>query len=163
MMRTFLFWPFIIWIIHKCLASTLPSNEEMELSSSISLASQNRVKRDFDYGKYKVKCQQSGTGLFSFFAVPILLGDVTLDFMNMISVTVSISASASAPAATVMNTNKNTNMNTNSNRKKRRLRDLDWVLESCKSKDYLYRKSLRGKIYFFVIFSPRESFKCLNN
>ena len=151
MMRTILFWPFIIWIIHKCLASTLPSNEEMELSSSISLASQNRVKRDFDYGNYKVKCQQSGTGLFSFFAVPILLGDVTLDFMNMISVTVSISASASAPAATVMNTNKNTNKNTNSNgkkRKKRRLRDLDWVLESCKF-EVEYKKVWKVKYIFF--------------
>ena len=134
MMKTILCWPFIVWIVHKCLASTLPTNEDMELSSSISLASQNRVKRDFDYGKYKVKCQQSGTGLFSFFAVPILLGDVTLDFMNMISVTVSISASASAPAATVMNTNKNTNKNTNSNgkRRKRRVKTLEWILESCK-------------------------------
>ena len=29
-------------------------------------------------------------GLFSFFAVPLLLGDITLDFMNMIDVMVDV-------------------------------------------------------------------------
>ena len=46
-----------------------------------------RQKRD---DHYEVKCKQSMTGVFSFFAIPILLGDITLDFMSMINVMVDI-------------------------------------------------------------------------
>lgn len=55
---------------------------------------------------YNVKCHTSNTGLFSFFAVPILLGDITLDFMSMIDVTVNVM---------VTNTNMNMGMGGNNN------------------------------------------------
>ena len=53
-------------------------------------------------------------GLFSFFAVPILLGDVTLDFMSTIAVDVMVTASAtgSGSGVTIMNTNTNMNPTT---------------------------------------------------
>ena len=72
-------------------------------------------------------------GLFSFFAVPILLGDVTLDFMSTIAVDVMVTASATGSGSGVTIMNTNTNMNTNNNGRKRRKRAemLDSVINSC--------------------------------
>jgi hypothetical protein len=53
------------------------------------------------------------SGLFSFFIVPILLGDITIDFMSMIDITVDITVNNTG--TTVNNTNNNNNNNNNNN------------------------------------------------
>ena len=40
--------------------------------------------------EFQFEFKSSFTGLFSFFVVPILLGDITLDFMSMIDVMVDV-------------------------------------------------------------------------
>ena len=79
-------------------------------------------------------------GLFSFFAVPILLGDVTLDFMSTIAVDVMVTASATGSGSGVTIMNTNTNMNTNNNGRKRRKRAemLDSVINSCEYLNILH-------------------------
>ena len=44
--------------------------------------------------KFQFEFKSSFTGLFSFFVVPILLGDITLDFMSMIDVMVDVMVTA---------------------------------------------------------------------
>ena len=52
-------------------------------------------------------------GLFSFFAIPILLGDITLDFMSMIDININVNNNNSS--TTINNTNNNNNNNNNNN------------------------------------------------
>jgi hypothetical protein len=52
-------------------------------------------------------------GLFSFFAIPILLGDITIDFMSMIDVTINIAVNNTGTV--INNTNNNNNNNNNNN------------------------------------------------
>ena len=53
-----------------------------------------RVKRD----KTVVRCRHSYTGLFSFFAVPLIMGDIMLEFMNMIDISIMIMSPEAEPA-----------------------------------------------------------------
>ena len=77
--------------------------------------------------------------MFSFFAVPLLLGDITLDFMNMISITVKVTATATTATAGAGNTNTNTNTNMNTKRRKRGSHEgkfdglANSALQTCKS------------------------------
>merc|ERR1711971_997671 len=71
---------------------------------------QSRIKRDDDY---HVKCKQSHTGMFSFFAVPILLGDITIDFMKMVDVMVDVMVMVTGTGTGSGNGNNNNNNNNN--------------------------------------------------
>merc|ERR1712062_306728 len=66
------------------------------------------MKRD---DHYKMECHQSGTGMFSFFAVPILMGDIMIDFMNMIDVMVDVMVTATGEEGAGGNNNNNNNNN----------------------------------------------------
>ncbi len=70
----------------------------------------DRSKRDKDY---HVKCHQSYTGMFSFFAIPILLGDITLDFMSMVNIMVDVMVTATNTNTMTGNNNNNNNNNNN--------------------------------------------------
>ena len=50
-------------------------------------------------------------GLFSFFAVPILLGDITIDFMNMIDIMVDVMITGEEGDGMGGNNNNNNNNN----------------------------------------------------
>ena len=79
-----------------------------------------RVKRD-GYGNTKtvVRCKNSYTGLFSFLAVPLLLGDIMLDFMSMIDIMIMIMTpeeeppEPEEPGEPSGNNNNNNNNNNN--------------------------------------------------
>ena len=87
-----------VWLANRAIFSTA---ETLPDYSAFSNLLQSRIKRD---DHYHMKCHQSGTGnknivkrqifeterflilgMFSFFAVPILMGDIMIDFMNMVS------------------------------------------------------------------------------
>ena len=58
----------------------------------------HRDKRDHDHhGGAVVRCKSSYTGLLSFFAVPLLMGDMMLDFMNMIDISVMVMTTPAEP------------------------------------------------------------------
>ena len=38
------------------------------------------------FSKVVVRCKTSYTGLFSFLAIPLLMGDIMIEFMNMIDI-----------------------------------------------------------------------------
>ena len=58
-----------------------------------------RTKRDgYDNVKTVVRCKNSYTGLFSFLAVPLLMGDIMLDFMSMIDIMIMIMTPEAEPA-----------------------------------------------------------------
>ena len=92
-----------VWMANRAFfsaATVSASAETLPDYSAFSNLLQSRMKRD---DHYHMKCHQSGTGnsmvirvivrskriyvsgMFSFFAVPILMGDIMIDFMNMVS------------------------------------------------------------------------------
>jgi len=77
-----------------------------------------RQKRD-GYGKTEtkvvVRCKTSYTGLFSFLAIPLLMGDIMIEFMNMIDINVNImiTTAATTTATTAAPNNNNNNNNNN--------------------------------------------------
>ena len=42
--------------------------------------------RNPSLSKVVVRCKTSYTGLFSFLAIPLLMGDIMIEFMNMIDI-----------------------------------------------------------------------------
>ena len=42
--------------------------------------------RNSSLSKVVVRCKTSYTGLFSFLAIPLLMGDIMIEFMNMIDI-----------------------------------------------------------------------------
>jgi len=77
-----------------------------------------RGKRDhgYDDDKVVIRCKSSYTGLLSFFAVPLLMGDIMLDFMSMIDISVEIevtTAATTTAATTAAAPNNNNNNNNN--------------------------------------------------
>ena len=78
-----------------------------------------RKKRDHDHGyhdeKVVVRCKSSYTGLLSFLAVPLLMGDIMIDFMNMIDISVNIEITTAATEATTTTAANNNNNNNNNN------------------------------------------------
>ena len=78
-----------------------------------------------------VRCKTSYTGLFSFLAIPLLMGDIMIEFMNMIdingqlflpttkviimplSVNIMITTAATTTATTAAPNNNNNNNNNN--------------------------------------------------
>ena len=42
--------------------------------------------RNHSLSKVVVRCKTSYTGLFSFLAIPLLMGDIMIEFMNMIDI-----------------------------------------------------------------------------
>ena len=81
--------------------------------------------------KVVVRCKTSYTGLFSFLAIPLLMGDIMIEFMNMIdingqlflpttkviimplSVNIMITTAATTTATTAAPNNNNNNNNNN--------------------------------------------------
>ena len=67
--------------------------------------------------KFKIRCSiiipQIISGMFSFFAVPILLGDITIDFMKMIDVMVDVMVMVTGTGTGSGNGNNNNNNNNN--------------------------------------------------
>ena len=78
--------------------------------------------------KVVVRCKTSYTGLFSFLAIPLLMGDIMIEFMNMIdingqlvfapqlaimplSVNIMITTAATTTATTAAPNNNNNNNN----------------------------------------------------
>ena len=53
------------------------------------------------------------SGMFSFFAVPILLGDITIDFMKMVDVMVDVMVMVTGTGTGSGNGNNNNNNNNN--------------------------------------------------
>ena len=96
-------------------------------------------------------------GLFSFFAVPILLGDITIDFMNMIDIMVDVMITGEEGDGMGGNNNNNNNNNMNMNRRKRRRTKklinreefLSSVLQSCKCTTYTYCIQFFKKVFCF--------------
>ena len=71
--------------------------------------------------------------MFSFFAVPILLGDITIDFMQMIDVMVDVMVEVMEEEGEEGDgNNNNNNNNNNKKRRKRKKREqvVDLALES---------------------------------
>jgi len=68
--------------------------ENIKLQFDIKNVNSNKnIRRRRDgYGKTKtvVRCKSSYTGLFSFLAIPLLLGDIMLEFMSMINIEIMI-------------------------------------------------------------------------
>ena len=79
--------------------------------------------------KVVVRCKTSYTGLFSFLAIPLLMGDIMIEFMNMIdingellslikieillAVNIMITTAATTTATTAAPNNNNNNNNNN--------------------------------------------------
>jgi len=86
-------------------------------SSWVGKPRAGRQKRD-GYGKTEtkvvVRCKTSYTGLFSFLAIPLLMGDIMIEFMNMIDINVNIMiTTAATTTATTAAPNNNNNNNNN--------------------------------------------------
>ena len=63
-----------------------------------------------------VRCKSSYTGLFSFLAIPLLMGDVMITFMQMIDINIDITiTTAATEATTTVEPNNNNNNNNNNN------------------------------------------------
>ena len=86
--------------------------------------------RNSSLSKVVVRCKTSYTGLFSFLAIPLLMGDIMIEFMNMIdingwlfapknihiiplSVNIMITTAATTTATTAAPNNNNNNNNNN--------------------------------------------------
>ena len=81
------------------------------------------------FSKVVVRCKTSYTGLFSFLAIPLLMGDIMIEFMNMIdingellslikieillAVNIMITTAATTTATTAAPNNNNNNNNNN--------------------------------------------------
>ena len=61
-----------------------------------------------------LRCKHGYTGIFSFLAIPLLMGDLMINIMGMINVEVMIMATATG-TGTGNNTNCNNNNNNNNN------------------------------------------------
>ena len=44
------------------------------------------MRTNSSLSKVVVRCKTSYTGLFSFLAIPLLMGDIMIEFMNMIDI-----------------------------------------------------------------------------
>jgi len=85
---------------------------------NLNLNENIRTRRD-GYGSTKtvVRCKSSYTGLFSFLAIPLLMGDIMLEFMSMINIEIMIMTPEpeppppEEPAPTGNNNNNNNNNN----------------------------------------------------
>ena len=62
-----------------------------------------------------VRCKTSYTGLFSFFAIPLLMGDIMITFMQMIDINIDITITTAATEATTTTVANNNNNNNNNN------------------------------------------------
>ena len=75
------------------------------------------VKRDDGYGhdddNIVVRCKHGYTGLFSFLAIPLLMGNVMINIMSMINVNVMIMATATGTGTGTGGGNNNNNNNNN--------------------------------------------------
>ena len=85
--------------------------------------------RNPSLSKVVVRCKTSYTGLFSFLAIPLLMGDIMIEFMNMIdingellslikieillAVNIMITTAATTTATTAAPNNNNNNNNNN--------------------------------------------------
>ena len=90
-----------------------------EIKKIVELEHHNssRVKRDYGHHEESVvvRCKSSYTGLFSFLAIPLLMGDIMIDFMNMIDIAVNIEITTAATEATTTTAANNNNNNNNNN------------------------------------------------
>ena len=50
-----------------------------------------------------VRCKHGYTGLFSFLAIPLLMGNIMINIMNMIDINVNIMANVNAAAGQIRN------------------------------------------------------------
>merc|ERR1711936_946555 len=70
--------------------------------------------RNPSLSKVVVRCKTRYTGLFSFLAIPLLMGDIMIEFMNMIDINVEIMiTTVTTTTATTMATEPNNNNNNN--------------------------------------------------
>jgi len=96
--------------------------EDKTNSSDVDQTPNSRTRRDgYGHGGHEktvIRCKSSYTGLFSFFAIPLMLGDIMLEFMSMIDINVNIevtttTTAAPAPGETTQPNNNNNNNNNN--------------------------------------------------
>ena len=53
-----------------------------------------------------VRCKHGYTGLFSFLAIPLLMGNIMINIMNMIDINVNIMANVNAAAGQMIDSDK---------------------------------------------------------
>ena len=62
--------------------------------------------RSLHSNKVVVRCKHGYTGLFSFLAIPLLMGNIMINIMNMIDINVNIMANVNAAAGQMIDSDK---------------------------------------------------------